>query len=146
MNPIFLGPLADIIKGVIGRIWPDPQQQADAQFKLAQLVQSGELATMANDTSLQLAQIGVDSTEAGSENLFKSGWRPFIGWTCGSSFAWNFVMAPAATWAVNAANASGLVAHAITFAPADMSQMTPVLFGLLGLGAMRTVEKLKGAA
>lgn len=146
MNPLLIDPLADLFKSVIGRIWPDPAQQADAVYKLEQLRQSGDLATMANASSLMLAQIGVNNTEAGSESLFKSGWRPFIGWTCGSSFAWNFVLAPSLTWGINAANASGLVAHAITFSPADMSQMTPVLFGLLGLGAMRTAEKIKGAA
>ncbi len=47
MNPLLIGPLADIIKGVVSRIWPDPAAQADAQLKLAVMVQNGELAQLA---------------------------------------------------------------------------------------------------
>jgi hypothetical protein len=145
MNPLFLGPIAELLKSVIGKIWPDPAQQADAQLKLAQLMQTGELAQLAAGTQLALAQIGVDDTEAASASMFKSGWRPAIGWVCGSAFAWNFVIAPAATWGMNAAAALGYLSHVVTLATADMSQMMPVLLGMLGLAGMRTAEKMKGA-
>lgn len=138
MNPLLLGPLADLIKSVVNKIWPDPVQQADAQFKLAQLMQSGELAQLAADTDLAKAQIGVNNTEAASENVFKSGWRPFIGWVCGSAFAWNYVLQPAAQFGLNAAGYP-LALHA-----ADLSTMMPVLLGMLGLAGVRTVEKIKG--
>ena len=79
MNPLLLGPLADILKGAIGRIFPDPAVQAEASYKLAALVQSGELAQLAADTDLAKAQIGVNNTEAASADPFKSGWRPAVG-------------------------------------------------------------------
>jgi hypothetical protein len=146
MNPLLIGPLAEAIKAAISRIFPDPAVQADASYKLAALVQSGELAQLAADTDLAKAQIAVNATEAASDSTFKSGWRPFIGWTCGAAFAWNFVLAPAATWAAGIAVNAGYLPHAVTFAAADMSQMMPVLLGLLGMGALRTVEKVKGAS
>lgn len=146
MNPLLIGPLADLIKAAIGRIFPDPAQAAEANLKLATLVQTGQLAQLAADTDLAKAQIGVDNTEAGSDSLFKSGWRPWIGWTCGVAFGWNYIGGPALTWATGAAAAAGYLPHAVAFVPVDMSQMMPVLFGMLGLGAYRTVEKIKGAA
>jgi hypothetical protein len=140
MNPLLIGPLADIIKGVIGHIWPDPAQQAEANLKLATLVQSGELARMANDTSLALAQIGVNNTEAASESLFKSGWRPNIGWICGAALGWNFIVRPGLVAGL------AIAGHPVALPPADMAELMPVLLGLLGLGTLRTVEKVKGAA
>jgi hypothetical protein len=140
MNPLLLGPLADIIKGVIGRIWPDPQQQADAQYRLAQLVQSGQLAELAASTDLAKAQIGVNQAEAASDSLFKGGWRPFIGWTCGSALAWNFIVRPGIVCGM------AIYGHPVALPPADMSELMPTLLGMLGLGTLRTVEKIKGAA
>lgn len=145
MNPLLIGPLAELIKSVINKIWPDPAAQADAQLKVMQLVQTGELAQLAADTGLMQSQIDVNKVEAQSESLFKSGWRPFIGWVCGSSFAWNFAIAPGATWALNAAQSIGVYhGTVVQFGAADLSQMMPVLMGLLGLGVMRSAEKILG--
>jgi hypothetical protein len=136
MNPLLLGPLADIIKSVITRIWPDPAQQADAQFKLAQLMQTGELAQLAAETDLAKAQIGVNNTEAQSEGLFKSGWRPFIGWVCGSAFAWNYVVQPVAKFTLVACG------YVVPNLPTlNLAMMMPVMLGMLGLGALRTYDK-----
>ncbi len=135
-----VGAVADLIKGVIGRIWPDPVQQAAAGLELAKLQQSGDLARMADESGLLMAQIGVNNTEAASEGIFKGGWRPFVGWVCGSALAWNFIARPAVV------TVAALCAHPVSLPSADMSDLMPVLLGMLGLGAMRTVEKLKGAA
>lgn len=140
MNPLLIGPLADIIKGVIGRIWPDPGAQADAQLKLAVMVQNGELAQLAADTDLAKAQIGVNSAEAGSTSLFVAGWRPFIGWICGAAFAYKFVLAPAAAFALTVAG------HPVALPVLDFTEMSTVLLGMLGIGGLRTVEKIKGVA
>lgn len=140
MNPLLLGPLADIIKGVVTRIWPDPAQQAEAQYKLAQLMQSGELAQLAAESELAKAQIAVNNTEAASSSLFVAGWRPFIGWTCGAAFAYKFVLAPAVAFALTAAG------HPIDLPVLDFTEMSTVLLGMLGIGGMRTIEKIKGVA
>ena len=140
MNPLLIGPLAEIVKGVIGRIWPDPAAQAEAQLKLAVMVQNGELAQLAATTDLAKGQLEVNKVEASSESLFVSGWRPFVGWTCGAAFAYKFVLAPFILLLL-AANGIKLDLPAL-----DFTEMSTILFGLLGLGAMRSVEKVKGVA
>lgn len=139
MNPLFIGPLADLFKSVINKIWPDPVTQAEAQFKFATLMQSGELARMASDSSLALAQIEVNKIEAAGTG-FKANWRPFVGWVCGTGLAWNFILRPALQ--------TGLViyGHPVALPPADLTELMPLLFGMLGLGGLRTVEKIKGVA
>lgn len=124
-----------IVSKVFDRIWPDPKDQANAQLELLKLQQSGELEYLKADLQTRLAQLQINNTEAASESLFKSGWRPLIGWTCGASFAWQFVAGPALTWLSN------LVGHPMLLPSTDLSQMMPVLLGMLGMGLMRTYEK-----
>jgi hypothetical protein len=138
MNPLLIGPLAELIKSVVNKIWPDPAQQAEAQLRIATLMQTGELAQLAAETGLMQGQIDINKIEAAGEGTFKAGWRPFIGWTCGAGFAWQFVAQPAAEWI------SAALGHPIALPHADMSQMMPVLLGMLGLGGLRTMEKIKG--
>jgi hypothetical protein len=73
--------------------------------------------------------------------VFVAGWRPFIGWVCGAAFAWNWIGLPIVK--------AGMLAFggpALDLAQADMTEMLPVLMGMLGLGALRTFEKSKGVA
>lgn len=130
----------DIGGKLIDKLWPDPAQRAAAQLELLKLQQSGELAALTADTTLAKAQIDVNMAEAQSERLFVSGWRPFVGWTCGLAYGWNWIGLPIARFAASAAG------HPVDIGPADMSEMTPVLLGMLGLGAMRSFEKVKGKA
>ena len=140
MNPLLLGPLADLVKSVINKIWPDPVAQAEAQFKLAQLMQSGELAQLAAETDLAKAQIGVNAVEASSSSLFVSGGRPFIIWVCGAAFAYKLILAPLAALGL------ALAGHPIVLPVLDMTEAMSLLIGILGLGGYRTVEKIKGVA
>ena len=119
----------DIGGKVISRLWPDPADQAKAQLALLELAQRGELA-----------QLEVNKVEAANPSLFISGGRPFIVWVCGTAFAWNWIGLPVARFV------AAYFGHPLDIAPADMSEMMPVLLGLLGLGGLRTVEKLKGVA
>ena len=114
---------------VISRIWPDPADQAKAQLALLELAQRGELA-----------QLEVNKVEAASSSLFISGGRPFIVWVCGMAFAWNWIGLPVARFG------AAYFGHPLDIAPADMSEMMPVLLGLLGLGGLRTLEKVRGVA
>ncbi len=130
MNPLLIGPLADLIRSVIGKIWPDPAAQAEAQLKLAEMVQSGELAKLAAATDLAKAQIGVNNTEAAASSLFVAGARPYVMWVCGTAMAYNFILAPLL---------SGLAAFygsAVALPTLDISKLMPVLLGMLGLGGM----------
>ena len=119
----------DIGGKIIERIWPNPEDRAAAQLELMKLQQSGELA-----------QIAVNAEEARNPSLLVSGWRPALGWCCVSACAWNWVGLPVIRLA------GELLAHPIALAPADLSEMWPVLLGMLGLGGLRTLERINGKA
>jgi hypothetical protein len=119
----------DIGGKVIARMWPDPADQAKAHLALLELAQRGELA-----------QLEVNKAEAGNSSLFVSGPRPFIMWVCGVAFAWNWIGLPVAKLV------GAFLGHPLDILPADMSEMMPVLLGLLGLGSLRSFEKVKGVA
>jgi hypothetical protein len=125
--------LLEIGGKVIDRVWPDPAQAAAAKLELIKLQQSGELQQI-------VGQLEINKTEAANPSVFVSGWRPFIGWVCGAACAWNWVGLP-----VVKALAT-YYGHPLTLSPADLSEMMPVLIGMLGLGGMRTVEKIQGVA
>lgn len=125
--------LLDVGSKVIDRVWPDPAQAASAKLELMKLQQSGELAQIAG-------QMDINKVEAANPSLFVSGWRPGIGWVCGAGFAVQFVVGPLAEWG------SALYGHPVKFPQMDMGTMMPLLLGMLGLGGMRTAEKIQGVA
>ena len=100
-----------------------------------------EIATMAERHAKQtkMAQIEVNKAEAQHKSIFVSGWRPFIGWTCGTALAYHFVLAPIILFAT--AYAGIEVPELPSF---DMETLTTILLGMLGLGSLRSFEKYKG--
>ena len=89
-----------------------------------------------------LAQIELNKIEAGHRSIFVAGWRPFIGWVCGAALLWHFILFDLLTWiTVN------FFPH-VTALPelTGTETLVTVLLSLLGLGAMRTVEKFVGKA
>lgn len=141
MSPLLIGPLADLIKSVIGRIWPDPAAQADAQLKLAVMVQNGELAQLAADIDLAKAQLAVNQVEAASSSLWVSGARPFILWICGLALAYAAIIEPMARFVAT------VICHYQGAFPIINTDITlQLLFGLLGLSGLRSLDKIKGVA
>ncbi len=118
---------------VIDRLWPDPVQAANAKLELIKLQQDGEF-------SLVEGQLKINLEEAKNPSVFVSGWRPFVGWVCGSGFAVQFVVGPLAEWAAT------LAGHPVKFPDMDVGTMMPLLVGMLGLGAYRSYEKVNGVA
>lgn len=140
MNPQLLGPLLEFGKGIIDRLFPDPAQKAAAQMELLKMQQSGDLAVLASQTELAKAQIGVNAEEAKNPNWFIAGARPFVLWVCGMSFAYVTLIEPIARFV-----AQVMYAYQGPFPVIDTSLTMQVLFGILGLGAYRSLEKIKGA-
>lgn len=129
----------DIGSKIIDKIWPDPAQKAQAQLELFKLQQSGELAKLAAETDLAKAQIAVNQEEAKSTNWFVAGGRPFIMWICGFAFAYASVGEPCARFV-----ATVIFHYAGQFPVIDTNITLQVLLGLLGLGGMRSFEKMRG--
>jgi len=118
---------------IIERLWPDPEKRDEAKLELFKMQQAGELAQIT-------AQLKVNETEAANPSVFVSGWRPFVGWVCASALAIQFMVAPIATWL------AALAGHQVNFPPLDMGTLLTLLGGMLGLGGLRTVEKVSGVA
>jgi len=125
---------------LIDRLWPDPAQAAQAKLELLKMQQSGELAQLAAQTDLAKGQLAVNQAEAANANLFVAGWRPFVGWVCGSGLAFQFIAGPLLTWG------AALAGKAIAVPQLDLGTLITLLFGMLGLGYMRTQEKLAGVS
>ena len=98
-----------------------------------------EIATMSerHHQELMKSQIEVNKVEAANSNLFVSGWRPFIGWTCGLGMFGNFITIPFANFVLALAKID------IVIPLVPLETMMPVLMGMLGLGAMRSFEKTR---
>mgnify|MGYP000703570500 CR=1 FL=1 len=96
-----------------------------------------EVATMAENHALEIAkgQMAINEVEAANSNLMVSGWRPFIGWTCGLGMFGNFITIPFSNFVL------ALLELDIVIPLVPLETMMPVLMGMLGLGAMRTYEK-----
>lgn len=122
---------------LIDKIFPDAEKASEAKLKLFELQQNGELARIAEENKLALGQMEVNKVEAADSNIFKSGWRPFVGWVCGGGLAYQLMVRPILGWC--AENLWGWNSP-----PAlDMETLLTLLFGMLGLGAYRSYEKVK---
>ena len=99
-----------------------------------------ELATMADKHAQELAagQLEVNKAEAAHKSLFVAGWRPAVGWVCVFGMAGNFITIPITNMILE------LMESSVTVPLIPTGEMMPVLMGMLGLGAMRTAEKVKG--
>lgn len=128
-------PILAAILGFVGpileRIIPDPNERMKVMTDLMTKLQS-----------LDLAQIEVNKVEAGNENIFVSGWRPAIGWCCAIAVAYAYIVRPFGIslfslfkpeWATILLNM-----------PSIDNNLWELMFAMLGLGALRSIEKVKG--
>jgi hypothetical protein len=114
---------------VLDKFVPDPAAKQQAEADLRSSLQQWDQA-----------QTEVNKVEASSSSLFVSGWRPFVGWTCGTAFAYHYVLQPFLLFMF------ALFDKAIVLPVFSMESLLTVLLGLLGLGGMRTYEKFKGVS
>ena len=122
-----IGPVA----GILERVIPDKNQAA----KLAH-----EIATMSDKMAHEqvLAQLEVNKAEAASGSLFKGGWRPAIGWICGLALFWSFILQPFLVFF--------LLVFGVDLPPlpeVGTADLMPILLGMLGLGGLRSYEKVQ---
>lgn len=133
-----IGSVLDFGSKLIDRIWPDPAQRDAAKLELFKAQQAGEFKEMDQAFEVAKAQIGVNQTEAGNGSLFVAGWRPFIGWVCGAALAYQYVARPLVMWGILSAG------YTVPEMPGLDDNLWQLLLGMLGLGGLRTFEKVKG--
>jgi hypothetical protein len=138
MTPIIGGVIEAGLK-ILDRVLPDPTQKLAAQLELLKLQQQGEFKVLEADLQLALAQTKINEVEAASPDLFKSGWRPGAGWVCVLGLLYQFLAQPLLAW--------GSVIQGYAAPPVlQLGDLYGLLFGMLGLGAYRSVERVKGKA
>jgi hypothetical protein len=125
--------IVDIAGKIFDRVIPDKAAAEAAKLELLKEAQS-------NEFTLALKQIETNIEEAKHASIWVAGWRPFIGWVCGTGLAWNFVGYPVANWII-----------AIWFpdysAPELFSDnLMELTLAMLGMAGLRSWEKFKGIA
>jgi hypothetical protein len=127
--PTLLPALTEVLDRVI------PDQAAAAKAKLEMEARLLEAAT-----AQAAQQTEINKIEAAHQSIFVSGWRPYIGWVCGMAIAWAFLLSPMLSWLLPV---MGVVA---VVPPLQTEFLLELVFAMLGLGGLRTFEKLKGVA
>lgn len=126
---------------LIDRLWPDPVKKEEAKLKLAEMQQTGELAVLQSETSLALGQLEINKEEAKSDNWFRGGWRPYVGWVCGFALSYAAVIEPLMRFI-----ATVIFKYEGPYPVIDTTITLQVLLGLLGLGGLRSWDKKNGKA
>lgn len=120
--------LKDIRTAITGKAPIDSTKQAEIEAKAQEI-----------EAELMKAQIEVNKIEASSTSLFVAGWRPAVGWVCASALFYHFIGFSVFQWVIALSNIK-VVAPVI-----NTEGLLTVLFAMLGLGTLRTLEKVKGA-
>jgi len=124
LDPITAG--IDLAKTVVQTIWPDKTEEEKQQLAAAVMIVQG--------------QIDTNKTEAANPSMFVAGWRPFIGWVCGLALVYQYLARPLAAWAF------AIAGHPLPPMPGLDDNLWELLLGMLGLGGLRSFEKVKGVA
>lgn len=119
---------------VAGRFLPEDKEKRAAAEREIQAKLTDSLA------KVDLAQLGINKVEAAHRSVFVSGWRPFIGWTCGVALMYTYVLQPILVFGLAQAG------YLVELPKMDLGELMPVLMGMLGLGGLRSWEKVKGVA
>ena len=114
---------------VIDKFIPDPQEKIKAEEALRRDLQAWDKG-----------QTDINIEEAKHSSIFVSGWRPALGWTCTFAFAFIYVFGPLVTWI------STMAGNPIPLPSFNVEALMGLTLGMLGLGGLRTFEKVKGVA
>ncbi len=125
-----------IIGSVIGTVGKLAGKFITDKDKLAEF--NHEMAMSMHNSDL--AQIAVNAEEAKSPSIFVSGWRPAVGWVCVLGLAFNFIVLPLGNWG------AAIWYPDITLPALEIDELMTLLYGLLGMGALRSYDKKQGTA
>jgi len=120
-----IGAVADLANNVITRLFPDKTEQERQQLAAALTIVQG--------------QLDANKAEAASPSAFTSGWRPGIGWVCAVALACQYVVRPLIQWGCL------VTGHDMPPLPGIDDNLWQLMLGMLGLGGLRTYEKVRGA-
>jgi hypothetical protein len=123
------GDLVKSVGGIIDSLHTSQEEKDNAKIKLQAL-----------ENELKTKQIDVNKVEAGHRSIFVAGWRPFLGWVSGISVAFVYLFQPFIVMVLK------IFGSDIELPTLDLSQLMPLILGMLGLGGLRSFEKFKGVS
>lgn len=129
--------LIEPISVLLDKIIPDPDARAKAKLELLKSEREFDLRELEIALRADESQTHINQEEAKHQSLFVAGWRPFIGWVCGIAFAYHYILQPFIVFALAAQG------HHVILPHFSMEALLTVLLGMLGLGGMRTFEKVR---
>lgn len=139
--------LIPLLGSIVDRIIPDPAQAAEAKLKVMQLAQNGELAQLNAETQLAQGQLEINKADAQSNDAFQRRWRPAAGWVCVLGLGYTFLFQPLFPWLIKVlALALGSTAQIPDLPEIEIDYLLSLLGALLGLGGLRSFERVKGRA
>ena len=133
-----LGSFADLASKIIDKIFPDKDEANKVKLEMIRLQQEGNFKELELEYANALEQVKVNVEEAKNPNLFVSGWRPAVGWVCVCGLLYSVFLRPMISWL---ATIWGLIAVP---PPIDNVLLLNLVLGMLGMGALRTIERVKG--
>lgn len=139
MNPLFIGPLATGLGKILDSLFPDPAEKAKAQLELLKMQQDGDFKELDSQLQMNLAQAEINKVEAASQNGFQAGWRPLAGYVCVLGMGYEFLLRPLLPWFLKVA----FPEHPVPDLPSLDNVLFELMFGMLGLGTLRTVDRNK---
>lgn len=132
MNPLVLGPLLEVGKTLIDRWMPDPEKKREAEMELIRMAADGELKQV-------IAQLEINAREAAHPSVWVAGWRPGFGWAGVAGFLYATILQPLLAWVA-------AVKGWPTPPELNLDLLWVVITGLLGIGGLRSMEKVKGVS
>lgn len=134
-----IGSIFDFGGKLIDKLFPDKDAADKAKIEMFKLQQEGAFKELEAQLDLAKGQLAVNTEEAKNPSVFVAGWRPAVGWVCVCAYAFNYIVMPLANWIVLFWDI-----HAPAIVALDTGELTALLFGMLGIGGLRTFEKVKG--
>lgn len=137
--------IGDIIEGasslvnsignqIRGKVPVDLMKLAELEVKMKEL--QNVVPTLLSD--VDKAQTIINAEDAKSKSFWQSGWRPAAAWICVGALFYTYIGMPLFYFLLS------LFKVAVPDAPKlDMAELLTLLFGMLGLGTLRTVDKIK---
>lgn len=127
MNPMIVGPVLELIRGGLDKLFPDKEKAAEAERELIKMMAEGDLQRT-------IKQLEINAVEAANPSVWVAGWRPWYGWIGGSGFGYELLLRPLLAWV-------SAIKGWPEPPPLNVDLLWCVTAGLLGLSTLRTVDK-----
>jgi len=135
----------DIRAAITGESIIDPNKKAELLLNAQALEAASQKALLDFEQKMSEAQTAINAVEAANSNIFVSGWRPAVGWVCVSGLFYTFLLKPIFPWAATIiCNIGGWKTVVPPLPEVPMGDLLVLLGGMLGLGALRSVDKYNG--